>query len=301
MSFPNNDLIVENGRLKIMQNHSRRNFIKKLTAIGTAAFAGSSFPQTFARSFSKNAAPFNMLVLGDSIMWGQGLLREQKFFYQVNEWLKTEILKDRRAVNPPHVEAHSGATIFPEFDEKLDFTKRYSSGETNVSNPSIIFQAFNALEHYQNQGESESSVTPEKVDLILVNGGINDFNAGRLFHIIIKDEKIQAYARQFCGNGMKILLRFLTSSFPKAKIVVTGYYSIISTETDPNILRKTLSSFLGTEKLGFLFNIPFYREHHRFRDELARRSYVWRDESDRNLLEAVRSINKDGSRVANKQ
>ncbi len=54
--------------------------------------------------------PFRMLVLGDSVMWGQGLLDDHKFSYRVREW----ICQQRNNGRCPdqndvqiHVEAHS--------------------------------------------------------------------------------------------------------------------------------------------------------------------------------------------------
>src|SRR3979409_2246760 len=49
---------------------------------------------------------FNLLVLGDSISWGQGLRDEHKAWYQVKTWLETS----GRKVSE-RIEAHSGAVI----------------------------------------------------------------------------------------------------------------------------------------------------------------------------------------------
>src|SRR5688500_7424665 len=49
-------------------------------------------------------------ALGDSVLWGQGLLKDKKFAYIVSKYLA--------ALNgaehyPPYVQAHSGATLAP--------------------------------------------------------------------------------------------------------------------------------------------------------------------------------------------
>jgi hypothetical protein len=49
----------------------------------------------------------NMLVLGDSIMWGQGLNEQHKAWYQVKSWLKENTSREVRE----NVEAHSGWVI----------------------------------------------------------------------------------------------------------------------------------------------------------------------------------------------
>src|SRR5712671_1604590 len=51
--------------------------------------------------------PLQMLVLGDSIMWGQGLRPEEKFSWRIKCWLQE---KTNRAVTQT-VFAHSGALI----------------------------------------------------------------------------------------------------------------------------------------------------------------------------------------------
>jgi hypothetical protein len=49
------------------------------------------------RSFRRTASrPLQFLVLGDSVTWGQGLKRDQKFYTLVREWLKQQIAGTRR-------------------------------------------------------------------------------------------------------------------------------------------------------------------------------------------------------------
>jgi hypothetical protein len=279
-----------------MDKFNRRNFLRYCLA-GTAALTlpGDLFAKSVKENDKRLMPPpnhqFEMLVLGDSIVWGQGLLKEQKFFYLIKEWLQSEIFRHQRTVNEPHVEAHSGATIFPEFDVKTDFTRRYSSGETNVSNPSILFQVINAFNFYKEEG-ARGGAAPDKVDLILLDGGINDFSPVTMLHLKRNDAEIKAKARDFCGNGMQIVLGMLSSTFPNARIVVTGYYQLISEKTDVNVISNTISSLLGTRKFARFLNIPFYRDQ-RLVDELARRSAIWRDESNRYLLEAIQIVNRN--------
>ena len=69
--------------------------------------------------------PFHMLVLGDSILWGQGLKAEHKTWYHVKLWLEKNT--GRRVVE--RIEAHSGAMI-----ERSSLTDNLTStnGEVNV-------------------------------------------------------------------------------------------------------------------------------------------------------------------------
>ena len=55
--------------------------------------------------------PLNLLVLGDSISWGQGLRDEHKASYLVKSWLEQQTGREVRQT----MQAHSGATIGPSF------------------------------------------------------------------------------------------------------------------------------------------------------------------------------------------
>ncbi|HEX2173044.1 MAG TPA: hypothetical protein VHL09_11445, partial [Dehalococcoidia bacterium] len=57
--------------------------------------------------------PFNMVCLGDSIMWGQGLTESTKFTSLIKTWL--ESMLPGRSVNR-FVYARSGATLGPDKD-----------------------------------------------------------------------------------------------------------------------------------------------------------------------------------------
>src|SRR5688500_15699011 len=68
--------------------------------------------------------PYHMLVLGDSISWGQGLKTENKSWYLVKLWLEKST---GRAVIEK-VEAHSGAVI-----ERSSVTDNYTSTNAEVN------------------------------------------------------------------------------------------------------------------------------------------------------------------------
>src|SRR5438132_53075 len=72
----------------------------------------------------------NMLVLGDSILWGEGLKTEHKSWYQVKSWLATNT---GRAVTE-RIEAHAGAVI-----EGTDASENMiaNDGEVNVALPTV--------------------------------------------------------------------------------------------------------------------------------------------------------------------
>src|SRR3954468_13882986 len=87
------------------------------------------------------ARPLNMLVLGDSILWGQGLKAEHKAWYQVKLWLEQNT---GRTVNEK-IEAHSGAVI-----ERSSATDNLTARnpEVNVGLPTAHDEIDDALRFY---------------------------------------------------------------------------------------------------------------------------------------------------------
>src|SRR5437879_5500687 len=62
-------------------------------------------------AYPAGGRPFNMIVIGDSIMWGQGLEEGDKISTGVQQWVRTQLfgLQVKREVF-----AHSGAVIGPD-------------------------------------------------------------------------------------------------------------------------------------------------------------------------------------------
>lgn len=85
--------------------------------------------------------PFRMLVLGDSVMWGQGLADEHKFSYRVREW----ICEQRSNGSCPdkddvqiHVEAHSGAVIAKPSQKHQQEEERFTRDVAPVRYPGEV-------------------------------------------------------------------------------------------------------------------------------------------------------------------
>ena len=105
-----------------------------------------------------SSRPLNMLVLGDSILWGQGLKPEHKSWYQVKAWL--ERTTGRKVVE--RIEAHSGTVIeLASTDDRLSA----SNPEVNVALPTMNDQLDAAVKSYADASQ---------VDLVLLSGCGND-------------------------------------------------------------------------------------------------------------------------------
>jgi len=175
-------------------------------------------------SLQPTARPLNMLVLGDSILWGEGLKAKHKSWYQVKIWLE----KNTGRPVVEKIAAHSGAVI------ELGFTDdrmTANNAEVNVALPTVNDEVDNALKSYADGS---------KVDLVLMNGCINDVNAQNLLNASGKEE-IDRLTLQRCGLPMEKLLRHITTSFPKAEVIVTGYYPFFSEQTPNDFIMKAFT------------------------------------------------------------
>jgi lysophospholipase L1-like esterase len=181
---------------------------------------------------------FNLLVLGDSIAWGQGLRDEHKAWYQVKTWLEKS---GGRKVSE-RVEAHSGAVIGSPGDSGGNPVPELD-GEVNRGLPSVNHQIDDAMRSYAD---------PAQVDLVLVDGCINDLDARRLLNAANTAAGIRELAEQKCGPPMEALLGRLTKSFSNAHVIVTGYYPILSEKTSSDLFMRALAKkfYTGTERMN---------------------------------------------------
>ncbi|MGM0875732.1 MAG: IPT/TIG domain-containing protein [Bacillota bacterium] len=155
---------------------------------------------------------FHMLVIGDSVSWGQGLAPHEKHYSLVGNAVKT------RLGNIGHytqVLAHSGAIIGVNDTTTIPVT----DGEVPNSYPTIMQQCDLFV------GDTTKS------DLILIDGGINDVNLRTVLNPFTDIELTELHRKHFLDHT-KILLNKAAETYPHAKIIVTGYYPPVSEHSD---------------------------------------------------------------------
>jgi hypothetical protein len=218
--------------------------------------------------------PLQMLVLGDSIMWGQGLKPQQKVWWRVKCWLEEKTGREVRE----RVEAHSGALIAASPVTAPLF--KSSDGEVNLPYPTINEQLDRAVAFYAQQ--------QSRVDLVLMDGCINDVDVSNLLNATASPEWMRERITTHCGKGMHDLLRRVTSSFPNAYVMVTGYYRLISANTDDNAFLRMLVKKLNNEK-------PEARRmtDKEMRERLIALSELWYKVSTATLSETVSKVNEE--------
>ena len=216
--------------------------------------------------------PLQMLVIGDSIMWGQGLRDDEKFSSRVKCWLQEKTDREVKL----HVEAHSGAVISGSASAQPAFTS--INGEVNMTSPTINDQLDHAIQFYK-----QSQTSPA---LILMNGCINDVGVKNLLTASTPLEDVRTQARLNCGEKMHLLLRRVRDSFPQAQVIVTGYYPIVSMQTADNAFLRLLVKKLNNQR-------PEARQmtDKEMRARLVAISDEWYKASTASLVDAVTKIN----------
>src|SRR5437763_2746164 len=218
-----------------------------------------------------SSRPLNMLVLGDSILWGQGLKPEHKSWYQVKAWL--ERTTGRKVVE--RIEAHSGTVIeLASTDDRLSA----SNPEVNVALPTINDQLDAAVKSYADASQ---------VDLVLLSGCGNDVGIQRLLNASSTAE-INNLTAEKCGLPMERLLRRITSSFPSAVVIVSGYYPFFSGRSRNDFILKGLTKrFLKTVPGAAKMNSK------EILVRLTSNSKAWYEASNKTLAEVAQKTNAD--------
>jgi lysophospholipase L1-like esterase len=151
---------------------------------------------------------YYILVLGDSVTWGQGLLEGQKMH---------ALVRDEMAAHKGPTRclqlAHSGAII------GVDSGAAAVScdGEVPTSFPTILQQC--------------DAAPDTDVDLVILNGGINDIDIRYILNPFTEPDDLADVTRRFCGTDMSALIARVLARFPVATVVVTSYYPVLSPES----------------------------------------------------------------------
>lgn len=168
---------------------------------------------------------YRILAFGDSVMWGQGLLNSHKLHQLV-----ADHIREREGGISVFVDnfAHSGAPIGISDDGDEDQTQAPRlDGEVPTNYPTILQQV------------AEFGEPTGSIDLILLNGGINDVNVRRILPST-DDATLDELTALHCHRHMEILLKRVVAKFPVARIVVLGYFPIVSKNSDLTALTALL-------------------------------------------------------------
>lgn len=212
---------------------------------------------------------YRMLILGDSIAWGQGLLEQNKYHTLVAQHL---LLGPGNSPPEKTVLAHSGATI----GVGVHTVEPAADGEVPTAYPTILQQV------------AQFNDSPESVDLILMNGGINDVDIRDILDPLTDSSHLKDWIETHCHVHMKTLLDQVVAKFSSvaARIVVTGYYAILSKLSNPDFFKPFLKviGVAWLDILGDAFEDPI-------KDKIAKNCRIFSDLSTEALQQAVSEAN----------
>jgi len=275
-----------------MAPRSKRRGLRKTFA--TALFwALIACPATFGQSRES----FDLLVVGDSLIWGQGLQEKDKIFTHVANWLREGAFGRALRVDVK-VKAHSGSTLKFHPDEAEAYRKAgrdetfYYKPEVNVSFPSTWKQVEVAAAEYRAAGKTGA-------DLIILSGCITDITVAKVLDPNGDNDNLRQWAKKYCHDDMLGVLEHAAELHPGTAIAVIGYFPMISPKSnDIRLFNSWLEARGTTRMLKWVMNNPLMRKLYfqKVGDKAVARSRLWVDESTKNLQSAVDDFNRKHER-----
>lgn len=173
-----------------------------------------------------------ILVLGDSVSWGQGLRETQKMHS-----LLARMLHSRDGIEPTtHLYAVSGALIGEAGAPKP--VEPWWPREIPRDDPTLHDQCGQVLADHPDR----------RFDVIIIAGGINDVNVRTIFNPTTKPDDIRKLCDTYCDQRMGRLLERVRTDFvsanPEVKVLVLGYYSVFSADTDAKLLKEVVKALI---------------------------------------------------------
>lgn len=228
-----------------------------------------------------------IVAVGDSVMWGQGLAVARpagvvKFADNVARALDTQ----------SQILAHSGAVIEAKPGERrIVFPADVSPtgrGEIPSSFPTVHEQL-------------AAIAQPHAVDLLLINGGANDWGfVGNLANPFVKLKKMDENIRDVFAERPKALIRRARAVCTNAVIAYTGYYQGISRETPTKHIKHMILFQVGGRAVqaggvagGSVTIATHFFLWTTLQQQLLRKTYHWAHQQLHWLRSAVAECNAD--------
>jgi len=205
-----------------------------------------------------------LLVMGDSVVWGEGLAEEHKTATIVARHLHADLM----------MLAHAGAKI----GIRDSYTVTIPSGEIPCFFPTILQQLQTA------------PVDAGSISWVLMNGGINDVEIQRVFNPMVPQYELELHTRNYCGRDMLALLRRVTRRFDNALVLVLGYYPVLSHQSRAEGVEQLYSLVHGTR-------FAPVHEPEFFRNEIVEHCLRFWKLSNGLLRGAVEHVNREAGKT----
>ena len=157
---------------------------------------------------------FYVAIIGDSILWGNGLRERDKMTALVADAIESElqqkVVLQRYAQSSARIAAIEG-----------EHASRYNGFGEVPRNPRSIWAQVDLIER------------PDLVDLVLMSGCFNDVGMYTILDPFADHGELAELTAEACEVEMEALLRKVRTVAPEAHVVVTGYYPIVGPGSDP--------------------------------------------------------------------
>jgi hypothetical protein len=170
-------------------------------------------------------ASCRIVVVGDSVLWGEGLLPGPPAM-KISDLVRGRVATQLGDVDTfVDLLAHAGAVISGGAGSPV------ASGEVPDQVPTVTAQV-------------AAIADGENVDLVIVDGGINDVSVPVILDPATTPAALSGMIMTACGSEMTTLLASVIATCPNAQVVVTSYYPILSGASDTTLIALLLA-FVG--------------------------------------------------------
>ena len=183
--------------------------------------------------------PFTVVAFGDSIVWGQGIADAHKFTTLVKNSVSASLAYEAKLSSF----ARSGAHLVPRPVDPVPAAQQLEiASASSLMNSLVNLQPLGEVPnayptiYYQSMFMAPQVVDPANVDLIIMDGCANDISVETVLDPTSQDPDLLQAANQHCGSEMTAILQAVHAKYSRAKIVVTGYYAIVSNLSDLTFL-----------------------------------------------------------------
>ena len=183
---------------------------------------------SFGQRSGRPLKPITVLAFGTSLMWGDGLKQENTFRHIVADWAASE------ARRPSHLVtfAHSAALLGPP-EPRYAPNPVPELADLNDPRPTVD-------EQIRCAGGMRDLL---QADLVLIEGCVNEVGAEDIAYPWTTKEHLRDETKKACDGPMVTELAVVRELFPRAWIVVVGYYPLVSD-------RSSLFGFSSTRRLA---------------------------------------------------
>lgn len=276
---------------------TRRQFLRGLGAAGAAGLLAPRIVPSVIPFRRTEDRDFHFLVVGDSLIAGQGLREEDRFYSLTADWLGKELEPSGSRVLFKN-KSHSGSNVYLNQEEKQALQKaempldKFYHPEVNFSFPAIDTQVSVAAREYAAEG-----IPGEEVDLVMVSGGITNISVKSIINPFESERELREDIVEYCNGYMGRLVSETSKAFPKATIAVIGYYPMISPKSSTGMIYNAvleLYGFPGPAKplMNNRLTKQFFKILHA---KMTKRSRIWTEGSERELKAVVAAHNLSGA------